>query len=122
MLHRMGGEPVADGHAQRMRNQSIEMVLPLDDRGDPILAVLHHEVESRLEAARTTFASNLRDGSTSQAGIFRPARTRRNANPIRFECFDFIDRDFVVSFHAKIDIHLAEELDEVVSERIVIID
>src|SRR5206468_1281185 len=67
------GEPVADGYAQRMRNQSIEMVLPLDDRGDPILAVLHHEVESRLEAARTSFASNLRDGSTGQPGIFRPA-------------------------------------------------
>ena len=47
----------------------------------------------------------------------------RNTNPVGLDFFDLIDRDLIVSLHRHVDAeHLAEKLDEIVGERIVIID
>src|SRR5262245_6447350 len=60
---------------------------------------------------------------TTDSRIFRTPRPRRNHDSVGFEFLDLVDRDFVVSLHHKIDlVHLAEKLDEIVGERIVVID
>ena len=46
----------------------------------------------------------------------------RDADPIRIERFDLREGDFVVALHHDLATQLAEILDEVVGERVVVID
>src|SRR5688572_6920729 len=58
----------------------------------------------------------------ANAGVLWPPRARGNTNPLGIQRFDFRDGDFVVAFHEYVATEHAEVLDEIVGERIVVID
>ena len=58
----------------------------------------------------------------ANASILRPARPRRNADPVGRERFRFADGDLVVPLHDHLATEHAEVLDEVIGKRIVVID
>src|SRR6185312_1139020 len=56
------------------------------------------------------------------AGFGRRARTRRNDDALRREPLDLVERDRIVAMHAHVGAKLAEILDEVVGEAVVVVD
>ena len=94
-------------------------------------AVVHHDLRakrmpdalvSEANAQRRHAAGKAADDFVRQARFTRRARAGRNQDAFRFELFDLIERDLIVAMHLHIHAHFAEVLDEVVGERIVIID
>src|SRR3984957_9377799 len=68
--------------------------------------------------ARPEFANYFR----TDARVARSPWAWRNANSCRIQLADLVDRDLIISFHGWISAQLAENLDQIVSERIVVID
>ena len=64
------------------------------------------------------------DDIAGDACLFGSAGARRDDNPFRGKGFDLIDRDLVVTEHLDFQagINLAEPLDKVVGERVVVVD
>src|SRR5438270_10793593 len=84
---------------------------------------LRDALMDKANAQNRNARSELANQIGADARAFRTAWSRRNANSVGLELLDLVDRNFVVPLHHKIDIfHLAEKLDEIVGERIVIID
>ena len=66
--------------------------------------------------------SELSHDLVADAGILRPARTRRDADSLRTQRLNFSDGDLVVAFYHDFAVQHAEILDEVVGNRVVVID
>src|ERR1700731_827838 len=58
----------------------------------------------------------------ANAGILRSAGTRRNYDALRLLLGNLVERDLVVAVHFQLFAQLAEELREVISERIVVVE
>ena len=61
------------------------------------------------------------DITTDSCGV-RPAGSGGNANPCRAQSLNVRQRDFVVAFHHNVCAELTENLRQVISERILVID
>jgi hypothetical protein len=66
--------------------------------------------------------SKILDNLIADSRFLWRAWTRGNANVVWLQFFDLIKRDAVIAVHLHVCTHLAEVLDEVISEGVVIVD
>ena len=66
--------------------------------------------------------SEARDHITADAGFIRRAGSWRNDDPLRVHRLDFIERHFIISVNDNVCPKFAKILNEVIGERIVVID
>src|SRR3984893_13668805 len=84
---------------------------------------LRDALMAEANAENWNLRSELADQFGTDSCVFRTTRTRRNTDPVRFKFLDFVDRNFVVPLYHQIDIvHLAEKLNEIIGEGIIVID
>src|SRR5215207_71137 len=62
------------------------------------------------------------DDITRDAGLIRRARTGRNADPLRLQRSDLLERDLIVPLHQHLSAEFAKILHQVVGEAVVVID
>jgi hypothetical protein len=67
-------------------------------------------------AENRRLAGELAQHVERDAGVLRIARSRRQANALRVELRDFVQRDFVVAIGPYVFAEFAEVLDQVVGE------
>ncbi len=92
-------------------------------RADDIAAVhLSDALVSEADAKDRDFAAEMPDRFAADSRFRRRAWTRRNHDAFRSERCDFRNRDLVIPPHDDIRSQFAKVLDEVVGERIVVID
>jgi len=68
------------------------------------------------------FSCEAADQIDADARVMRRARTGGNDNPLRPQVLDLVDRDLIVAANLDLRAQLADVLNEVVSERIVIVE
>ena len=81
-----------------------------------------HALVTEADSENRYLPSKVTDHVTADSSLFRRAGARRDADALWCHCLDLGESDLVVSLHEGIGSQLAEILDEVVGERIVIID
>jgi hypothetical protein len=77
---------------------------------------------SEANAQQWSLAGKVADQRDADPGFVRSARSRRDDNSLWLHCFDFVDRDLIVSADLDVFPQLSQILDQVVGERIVIIE
>src|SRR5438067_2451540 len=84
-----------------------------------------HFANRLMAETHTKYGCGLMEASNHvfrDARIRRYTRPRRNHDPRRCQPLDFVEADLIIAIHAQFFTQLAEVLDEVVRERIVVID
>ena len=90
---------------------------------DDLAAInLSDALVSEADAENRDSAAEVHNRIAADPCFGRSARAGRDANLFRSERLDFPDSDFVIAFDEKFGAEFAEVLDEVVGERVVVID
>jgi len=104
----------------------------LDRAGLPmhqILRAYHFTAKSRTnglmsqaDAEQRNLPGKVANQIDADSRVLRSARTGRNQDAFRPHCLDFADADLVIATHLDLRAQFAEVLDEVVSERVVVVE
>jgi len=77
---------------------------------------------AQADAEERHFRSERANDVVGKAGFARRTGTGRNENSLRLKLADLFERNLVIAPHFQVHLHLAQVLDEIIGERIVIID
>ncbi len=89
---------------------------------DAATECLADRLMAEAHAENRIFARELAQHVQRDARVLWIARSRRQADPLWTELRDFVERDFVVAISPYVFAEFAEVLDQVIGERVVVVD